>query len=124
LFKNLISFIGFLKQAGLCDQVETHLPWRLTSPNAIAPEYTLTAFIIGVVIGARRFAHTELAKADRALHAMLGLKRRPGADTVRSFFHRFTSHHPLLAVLSGASFVLHGWLRSGNTGSARGLLIF
>jgi len=179
-FGGLVSFIGFLKQAGFCDQVQRHLPWHLTSPNAIAPEHTLTAFIIGVVIGSRRFAHTELARADRALHAMLGLKRWPGADTVRSFFHRFTqasiqhfwrplwrwqmgliapptagysldldstvfqrsgsqqgvckgynprrpgrkTHHPLLAVLSEASFVLHGWLRSGNTGSARGVVDF
>jgi hypothetical protein len=179
-FGGLVSFIGFLKQAGFCDQLARHLPWCLTSPNAIAPEHTLTAFIIGVVIGARRFAHTELARADRALHAMLGLQRWPGADTVRNFFHRFTqasiqqfwrplwtwqmgllttpeagffldldstvfqrsgsqqgackgynprrpgrkSHHPLLAVLSEASFVLHGWLRSGNTGSARGVVDF
>ena len=50
-----------------------HIPWRLTSPNAIALEHTLTAFIIGVVIGMRRFAHTEPGGADRALHAMLGL---------------------------------------------------
>ncbi|MFA7369228.1 MAG: hypothetical protein WC334_06255, partial [Kiritimatiellales bacterium] len=111
---------------------------------------------------------------------MLGLKRWPGADTVRSFFHRFTqasiqqfwrplwrwqmellttpatgyspdpdstvfqrsgsqqgackgcnprrpgrkTHHPLPAVLPEASFVLHGWLRSGNTGSARGAVDF
>ena len=179
-FGGLVSFIAFLKQAGFCEQVGRFMPWQLTSPNAIAPEQTLTTFIIGVVIGARRFAHTELARADRALHAMLGLKRWPGADTVRSFFHRFTqasiqqfwrplwswqmgllatpaegysldmdstvfqrsgsqqgackgynprrpgrkSHHPLLAILSEASFVLHGWLRSGNTGSARGVVDF
>ena len=62
-----------LKQAGFCDPVVQHIPWRLTSPNAIALEHTLTAFIIGVVIGMRRFAHTEPGGADRALHAMLGL---------------------------------------------------
>ena len=31
------------------------------------------------------------------------------------------SHHPLLAVLAEAPFILHGWLRSGNTGAARGI---
>jgi len=31
------------------------------------------------------------------------------------------SHHPLLAE---APFILHGWLRSGNTGSARGVVSF
>src|ERR1700674_2510849 len=30
------------------------------------------------------------------------------------------SHHPLLAVLAESHFVMHGWLRSGNTSSGRG----
>ena len=34
------------------------------------------------------------------------------------------SHHPLLAVLAEAHFILHGWLRSGNTGAARGVIPF
>lgn len=34
------------------------------------------------------------------------------------------SHHPLLAVLAEAHFVLHGWLRSGNCGTARGVVEF
>lgn len=34
------------------------------------------------------------------------------------------SHHPLLAVLAEATFVLHGWLRSGNTSSAQGAVSF
>ena len=156
------------------------MPWTLTSPNAIPLAHTLTAFIVGVVVGARRFAHTELVRADRTLHGLLGMKRWPGADTVRGFFLRFTqaaiqtfwrplwkwqmdflerpeggysldldstvfqrsghqdgarkgynprrpgrkSHHPLLAVLAEPAIVLHGWLRSGNTGSARGVVEF
>ena len=34
------------------------------------------------------------------------------------------SHHPILAVLAEAPFILHGWLRSGNTGAARGVVPF
>jgi hypothetical protein len=34
------------------------------------------------------------------------------------------SHHPLLAVLAQVQFVLHGWLRSGNCGSSRGVVEF
>ena len=34
------------------------------------------------------------------------------------------SHHPLLAVLAEAPFVLHAWLRSGNTSSGRGVCAF
>jgi hypothetical protein len=40
--------------------------------------------------------------------------RRPGRK----------SHHPLLAVLAEVPLVLHGWLRSGNTGAARGVTAF
>jgi len=119
-------------------------------------------------------------RGDRALHALLGIARFPGDDTVRAFFRRFTqghveafwrplwtwsltllatppagfhldldstvicregqqegarkgynprrkgrnSHHPLLAVLAEAPFILHGWLRSGNCSSARGAVEF
>jgi hypothetical protein len=34
------------------------------------------------------------------------------------------SHHPLLAVLAETPFILHGWLRSGNTGAAHGVIPF
>jgi len=40
--------------------------------------------------------------------------RRPGRN----------SHHPLLAVLAEIPFVLHGWLRSGNIGAAKGAVAF
>jgi len=38
--------------------------------------------------------------------------------------HGRPSHHPLLAVLAEARFLLHGWLRSGNCASARGAVEF
>ena len=34
------------------------------------------------------------------------------------------SHHPLLAALAGAPFILHAWLRSGNTVARRGVIAF
>jgi len=34
------------------------------------------------------------------------------------------SHHPLLAIFAEAHFVVHGWLRSGNCGTARGAVEF
>ena len=179
-FGGLASFIAFLHQLGLASQVQALMPWQLSSPNAIALPHTWFAFVIGVVTGAQRFAHTELARADRALHALLGIQRWPGADTVRALFHRFDpgsiqrfwrplwswflekvdgpangfsldldstvfqrsggqegamkgynpnrpgrkSHHPPLAVLAEAPVVLHGWLRSGNTGASKGASAF
>jgi len=34
------------------------------------------------------------------------------------------SHHPLLAVLAECHFIMHGWLRSGNSGTVRGVTEF
>ena len=180
-FGGLASFIAFLGQIGFAKEVQRHLPFaEPTSNNAIPLADSLTAFIMAVVVGARRFAHCEWLRADHVLHAMLGLERFPSDDTIRNFFHRFTqahiqafwrplwcwllllvrcplagfaldldstvfsreghqegarkgynprrkgrnSHHPMLAVLAEAYFILHGWLRSGNTGSARGVIPF
>jgi hypothetical protein len=133
-----------------------------------------------VVAGARRFAHSALLRADRALPALLGIERFPTDGTIRNLFKRFTqgmvvrfyeplwawqlarlpkreggysldldstalerygeqegvkkaynprkpgrgSHHPLLAVLGEAHFILHGWLRSGNTRADSGVVEF
>lgn len=180
-FGGLASFLTFLGQIGYVQAVRTHLPFaEPTSPNAIPLAHTLTAFLVSVVAGARRFAHCQWLRADHVLHALLGLERFPGDDTIRNFFLRFgpaqveafwrplwrwllrlvgcpregfsldldssvfcregsqegakkgynprrkgrKSHHPLLAVLAEAPLVLHGWLRSGNTGAARGVVPF
>jgi hypothetical protein len=136
---------------------------------------------LSVVAGAQRFAHTNQLRADRALHALLGMKRFPSDDTILNYFRRFSqaeverfwrpmwrwlisrlpqlekgfsldldstifsrhgaqqqgaargynprrpgrlSHHPLLAVLAEANFVLHSWLRSGNAGASQGAAQF
>ncbi|MGP8199423.1 MAG: transposase [Limisphaerales bacterium] len=180
-FGGLASFISFLGQIGFARQVQQHLPFaEATSNNAIPLAHSLTAFLMSVVVGAQRFAHSEWLRADRVLHAMLGMGRFPSDDTIRNFFLRFTqaqvetfwrplwrwllrllacpktgfaldldstvfcregqqegvrkgfnprrqgrsSHHPLLAALAEAPFILHGWLRSGNTGAARGVVPF
>ena len=148
--------------------------WR--SPNRIDPTTTWTAFLISVLVGAKRFAHANWLRGDEALRQLLGLDRFPVDDTIRNLFKQFSmghvqrfftplaewqmerlprreegysldldstiferygqqegvlkgynprrhgrpTHHPLLAVLSEAHFLLHGWLRSGNCASSRG----
>jgi len=180
-FGGLSSFIAFLQQRGFAEVVQKHLPFaEPASNNAIPLGQVLTAFVLSVVVGARRFAHCQWLRADRVLHVLLGLKRFPGDDTIRNFFNRFSqgsiqrfwrplwrwqldqvpdrtegfsldldstvfcregrqegalkgfnpqrhghnSHHPLLAVLAEAQFILHGWLRSGNTRASRGVVAF
>jgi len=61
-FGGLVSFIAFLHQSGFAEQMQAYLPWQLTSPNATPLAHTFTAFVIGVITGARRFAHTELSR--------------------------------------------------------------
>jgi len=179
-FGGLSVFVEFLEKIGFAKQISEHLPVHLKSPNAIPAAETFTAFVISVVAGARRFAHTGLLRADRALHALLGIKRFPTDGTIRNLFKRFRqkmvyeffgplwawqlarlpkreggysldldstvferygeqegvkrgynprkpgrgSHHPLLAVLGEAHFILHGWLRSGNTRADSGAVEF
>jgi hypothetical protein len=175
-FGGVAVFISFLQKIELVAQLKRHMPIRWKSPNRIDPTDTFLAFLVSVLVGARRFAHAALLRGDQALHALLGMQRFPIDDTIRNLFRQFTmgnvqrfyeplaewqierlplrrdgytldldstvferygqqegslkghnprkhgrpSHHPLLAVLSEAHFLLHGWLRSGNCGTARG----
>jgi hypothetical protein len=178
-FGGISVMVGYLNKIGYWAKIKGAMPFRLKSPNAIDPAETFTAFIVSVLAGARRFSHTAMLRADRGLHAMLGMKRFPTDDTIRNFFKRFTSkivyefywelwvwqmgriperkdhsldldstvferygkqegamkgynprkhgrpsHHPILAILNEAQFILHGWLRSGNCSSARGVVEF
>ncbi len=88
-FGGLVVFLEFLRQVGYREAVSHYLPFRPTSPNAIDPVETFTAFLLAVVAGARRFAHTSLLRADVALHALLGITRFPTDDTIRNLFKRF-----------------------------------
>jgi hypothetical protein len=179
-FGGLVVFFEFLRQVGYVEAVKQCLPFCLTSPNALDPAQTFTAFLLSVLAGARRFAHASVLRADTALHQALGMPRFPSDDTLRNLFKHFgqgqcqrffsglwnwqlarlpecaagysldldstvferygqqqgalrgpnprkhgrPSHHPLLAVLAEAHFLLHGWLRSGNCGTARGVVEF
>jgi hypothetical protein len=176
-FGGVAVFVSFLQKIDLVGQLRRHMPVRWKSPNQIDPTATFVAFLMTVLVGAKRFAHAALLRGDQALHALLGIQRFPIDDTIRNLFRQFgmghvqrlyeplaewqmqrlplrpdgytldldstvferygkqqgslkghnprkhgrPSHHPLLAVLSEAHFLLHGWLRSGNCGSSRGV---
>jgi hypothetical protein len=89
-FGGLVVFLEFLRKVGFAEQVQRAMPFELKSPNAIPAVETFTAFVVSVVVGARRFAQAGLVKADQALQAVLGLKRFPTDDTMRNLFKRFT----------------------------------
>ena len=89
-FGGLVSFVEFLNRLGLAGKLAEMMPFELRSPNAIPPAQTLMGFLVAVIVGARRFAHSDWLRSDKALHAMLGIARFPGTDTIRNFFARFT----------------------------------
>jgi hypothetical protein len=176
-FGGVAVFVSFLQKIDLVGELRRHMPIQWNSPNHIDPTATFVAFLMTVLVGAKRFAHAAVLRGDQALHALLGMKRFPIDDTIRNLFRGFgmghvqrlyepltewqmqrlprraegytldldstvferygkqegslkghnprkhgrPSHHPLLAVLSEAHFLLHGWLRSGNCGTARGV---
>lgn len=180
-FGGLSVFIEFLGRIGLVEQLASRTPYQPKSGNHYDPGQILVGFILSVIAGAQRFAHTNQLRADRALHALLGMKRFPSDDIILKYFRRFSqaeverfwrplwrwlisrlpqlekgfsldldstifsrhgaqqqgaargynprrpgrlSHHPLLAVLAEANFVLHSWLRSGNAGASQGAAQF
>jgi hypothetical protein len=89
-FGGLISLVEFFGKIRLTNAIQDFMPFTLNSPNAIPPAQTLIAFFFSAIVGASRFAHTDWLRADKALHAMLGIPRFPGTDTIRNFFSRFT----------------------------------
>jgi hypothetical protein len=97
-FAGMASFFAWLGALEFPKRVAPVMPFEYRSPNAIAPEQTLMAFISAVVVGASRFAHAGWLRHDTAFHALLGVKRFPvkrfpAEDAIRRFFHRFTPAH-------------------------------
>ena len=88
-FGGLVVLVEYMRALGLMRAVRERLPFRYTSNHALPPEHTLLAFWLGVVGGARRFAHLQMLRCDRALLALCGLRQLPSDDTVRNFFRRF-----------------------------------
>jgi len=79
----------FLQQVGYCEAVRQHLPFRLTSPNAIDPVETFTAFLLavggrGAAVRTHQFAACRCSPTRAA-----GITRFPVDDTIRNLFQRF-----------------------------------
>jgi hypothetical protein len=91
-FGGLVVMVELLRQLGALEAVRRFLPFRYTSNHANRPEHTLLAFWLGVMVGARRFAHLQMLRCDQALQTLCGA-RFPGDDAVRNFFGRFSAAH-------------------------------
>lgn len=88
-FGGLAVLVELLGRLDVLRAVRERLPFTYRSNNASAPEHILLAFWLGVVAGARRFAHLQMLRADRALQELCGVRAFPCDDTVRNFFRRF-----------------------------------
>ncbi len=88
-FGGMAVLIELIGRMGLLEAVRERLPFSYRSNHSSQPEHILLAFWLGVVAGARRFAHMQMLRCDRALQELCGVKRFPTDDTVRNFFGRF-----------------------------------
>ena len=96
------------------------IPFDYKSPNSIPPAKTLLAFMVSIVAGARRLAHTDWLRADKALHALLGIERFPGTTPFsppsgppQRLFHEHPAKSKFLAA-TGTHALLPNGLQGGS----------
>jgi hypothetical protein len=100
-FGGLASLIAFLHEIGLGQQIQKAMPFEEpTSNNAIPLPHTLAAFLMTVVVGGRRFAHSQWLRADHARRRASALRAGgqrifrqrlapiPGAGAPAALHHR------------------------------------
>lgn len=88
-FGGLVVLVELMRQLDFLGAVRRALPFSYKSNNAIPPEHTFLAFLLGVAAGSRRFAHLQMLRCDEALRQLCGVPAFPSDDTVRNFFRRF-----------------------------------
>jgi hypothetical protein len=88
-FGGLFLVLEFFKKINLARKLSDAFPFEYTSPNAISASQTFTYFLLTVLCGAKRFAHTLMMKADDSLRIMTGMNRFPNDDTIRNMFKKF-----------------------------------
>src|SRR5215469_15181352 len=88
-FGGLTVLIEFFRRIELAEQLQERRPYQPKSPNHYEPGQILVSFMVSVIAGAQRFAHANQLRADRALHALLGMSRFPSDDTILNYFRRF-----------------------------------
>lgn len=74
-FGGVAVFVAYLRKVEFVEKVRQCMPICWRSPNQIEPAATFIAFLMAVLVGARRFAHANWLRGDRALHALLGIDR-------------------------------------------------
>jgi hypothetical protein len=82
--KGLLAFFAqFLQTGGLFAQLVDGFPRHYTSPNAPWPRDVAGALVLSVLGGHWRYRHIESMRFDTVSAGLLGMKRMPGAESVR-----------------------------------------
>ena len=69
-FGGVAVFVSYLRKLDFVGKVRQCMPVCWRSPNHIDPTCTFTAFLMAVLAGARRFAHSEWLRGDRVVHTL------------------------------------------------------
>jgi len=68
-FGGIGVFLECLRRIELVGQIRQHMPIGWRSHNQIDSASTLVAFLMAVLVGAKRFVHANWLRGDQALHA-------------------------------------------------------
>ena len=82
-FGQIVYFAEFLKVSGRFDGLIADCPLRYTSPNAPEVRDVIGTWLLSVLAGHRRYAHTTALRADEVLPELFGLDRIVSEDSLR-----------------------------------------
>ena len=79
----IVFFAEFLATAGVFDRWVQDCPLRYSSPNASRPRDVLGTPMLGILAGAKRYAHIAGVRSDAVAVKALGLRSMVSEDSVR-----------------------------------------
>ena len=79
----IVFFAEFLATAGVFDRWVQDCPLHYSSPNASRPRDVLGTLMLGILAGAKRYAHIAGVRGDAVAAKALGLRGMVSEDSVR-----------------------------------------
>jgi hypothetical protein len=79
----IVFFAEFLATAGVFDRWVQDCPLHYSSPNASRPRDVLGTLMLGILAGAKRYAHMAGVRGDAVAAKALGLRGMVSEDSVR-----------------------------------------
>ena len=79
----IVFFAEFLASAGVFDRRVQACPLQYSSPNASRPRDVLGALMLGILAGAKRYAHIAGVRRDAVAAKAPGLNGMVSEDSVR-----------------------------------------